>query len=126
MSLKKTLRVLTLSEKYQVWKSISSGKKQTEAAELFDPPLPILKNRKKIVSAYGEGVYKDKCKKMKDLSYPDLDKVLALWLYKVTGLNVAVNGIFLLKMLSFPPRNFATQTSRQVADIWKSLNWGMV
>ena len=84
-----------------------SSKKTVFKEDSFDPLLPqftfatILKNKNKIVSAYEEGVYNNKCKKTKDPSYLDLDKALAQRLHKVRGLNVAVNGTLLAEKARF-------------------------
>ena len=86
---KKTRRVLTLEEKYQVVKALSKGKKQAKVAELFDLPLPqstvatVVKNKKQIISASEGGMYKDKRKSLKQSTYPDLEKALSVWFRKV-------------------------------------------
>ena len=86
---KSSRRVLSLEEKYKVVKAINSGKKQAEVAQLFDPPLSqstlatIVRSEKEIVSIYQGGLYKDKRKRMKQPSYPDVKKALAEWFKKV-------------------------------------------
>lgn len=104
-------RVLSLAEKYKVVKAINSGKKQAQqVAHLFDPPLSqstvatIVWSKKEIISAYEGGLYKDKCKRMKQLSYPDVEKAQAEWLKKVRSINVTVNGSLLAEQLSY--KNF--------------------
>ena len=82
--------VLSLEEKYKVVKAINSGKKQAEVAQHFDPPLSqstvatIVRSKKEIISAYEGGLYKDKRKKIGQLSYSDVEKALAEWFKKVS------------------------------------------
>lgn len=110
---KSSRRVLSLEEKHKVVKAINSGKKQSEVAQLFDPPLSqstvatIVRSKKEIISAYEGGLYKDKSKRMKQPSYPDVKKALAEWLKKVRSINVAVNG----PLLAEKARHFAEQLS---------------
>ena len=91
-------RGLSLEDEYKVVKAINSGKKQAEVAQLFDPPLSqstvatIVGSKKVIISAYTGGMYKDKRKRMKQPSYPDVEKAVAEWLKKVRNINVPVNG----------------------------------
>lgn len=76
-------RVLTLEEKYKLVKAIKKGVKHTVVAKRFDPPLSqctistIMKKKDDIVSAFEGGLYKDKRKKMKQSTFPDLDKALS-------------------------------------------------
>lgn len=108
---KSSQRVLSLAEKYRVVKAINSGKKQAQqVAHLFDPPLSqstvvtFLWSKKEIISAYEGGLYMDKCKRMKQPSYPDVEKALAEWFKKVRSINVTVNGPLLAEQLSY--KNF--------------------
>lgn len=100
---KSSRRVLSLEEKYKIVKAINSGKKQAEVAELFDPPLSqstvatIVWSIKEIISAYEGGLYKDKRKRMKQPSYPDVEKALTEWFKKVRSINVPVNGPLLVE-----------------------------
>lgn len=104
-------RVLSLEEKYKVVKAINSRKKQAEVAQLFDPPLSqstvvtIVRSRKEIISAYEGGLYNDKRKRMKQPSYPDVEKALAEWFKKMPSINVPVNG----PLLAEKARYFAEQ-----------------
>ena len=108
---KSSRRVLSLEEKYKVLKAINSGKKQAEVAQRFDPPLSqstvatIVRSKKEIISAYEAGLYKDKRKRMKQPSYPDVEKALAEWFKKVRSINVPVNG----PLLAEKARYFAEQ-----------------
>lgn len=92
-------------------KAIDSGKKQAEVAQLFDPPLSqstaatIVRSKKEIISAYEGGLYKDKHKRMKQPSYPNMEKALVEWLKKVRSINVPVNG----PLLAEKTRYFAEQ-----------------
>ena len=100
-----------MEEKYKVLKAINSGKKQAEVAQRFDPPLSqstvatIVRSKKEIISAYEAGLYKDKRKRMKQPSYPDVEKALAEWFKKVRSINVPVNG----PLLAEKARYFAEQ-----------------
>lgn len=108
---KSSRRVLKLEEKYKVVKAINSGKKQAEVAQLFDPPLSqstvatIVRSEKEIISAYEGGLYKDKRKRMKQPSYPDVEKALPEWFKNVRSINVPVNG----PLLAEKARYFAEQ-----------------
>ena len=51
-----------------------------------------------IISDYEGGLYKDKCKRMKQPSYPDVEKE---WLKKVRNINVPVNGPLLAEKLGY-------------------------
>ena len=66
-----------------------------------------MQSKKEIISAYEGGLYKDKTKRMKQPSYPDVKKALAEWLKKVRSINVAVNG----PLLAEKARHFAEQLS---------------
>ena len=73
---KRSRGVFSLAEKYKVVKAINSGKPQAEVALLFDLLLSqstvatIERSKKEIISAHEGGLYKDKCKRMKQPSYP--------------------------------------------------------
>ena len=85
----KKRRVLTLEEKYKLVKAIFNGEKHTVVAKRFDPPLSqstistIMKKKDDINSAFDGGLYKDKQKKMKQSTFPDLNKALSEWFHKV-------------------------------------------
>ena len=94
----KKRRILTLEEKYKLVKAIKNGEKNTVAAKRFDPPLSqstistIMKKKDEIIRAYEGGLYADKRKKMKQSTFPDLDKALSEWFRKVRGMNIPVSG----------------------------------
>ena len=69
---KSSRRVLSLAEKYKVVKAINIGKKQAEVAQLFDPPLT-----QSTVATIVRGKKEDKRHRMKQPSYPDVEKALA-------------------------------------------------
>ena len=85
---KSSRKVLSLEEKSKVVRAIKSGKKQAEVAQRFDTPLSqstvatIVRSKKEIISAYKGSLYKDKRKRMKQPSYPDVEKALAEWFKK--------------------------------------------
>ena len=54
-----------------------------------------------IVSAFEGGLYKDKRKKMKQSTFPDLDKVLSEWLRKVRAMNIPVSGLLLQEKVQY-------------------------
>ena len=89
---KSSRTVLSLEEKYKIVKAINSGKKQAEFAQRFDPPLSqstvatLVRRKKEIISAYEGGLYKDKRKRMKEQSHPDVEKALAEWFKKVRSM----------------------------------------
>lgn len=94
----KKRRVLTLEEKYKLVKAIFNGEKHTVVAKRFDPPLSqstistIMKKKDDINSAFDGGLYKDKQKKMKQSTFPDLNKALSEWFHKVRARNIPVSG----------------------------------
>ncbi|XP_068671000.1 tigger transposable element-derived protein 6-like [Montipora foliosa] len=51
-----------------------------------------MKKKDDIVSAFEGGLYKDKRKKMKQSTFPDLDKALSEWFCKVRAMNIPVSG----------------------------------
>lgn len=90
--------VPTLEEKYKLVKAIKNGEKDAVVAKRFDPPLSqstisnIMKKKDDIVSAFEGGLYKEKQKKMKQSTFPTLDKVLSEWIRKVQAMNILVSG----------------------------------
>ena len=91
-------RVLTLEEKYKLVKAIKNEEKHAVVAKRFDPPLSqstistIMKKKDDIVSAFEGRLYKDKRKKMKQSTFPDLDKAFSEWFRKVPAMNILVSG----------------------------------
>jgi len=51
-----------------------------------------MKKKDEIISASEGGLYTDKRKKMKQSTFPDLDKALSEWFRKVRGKNIPVSG----------------------------------
>ena len=94
----KKRRVLTLEEKYKLVTAIKNGEKHAVGAKHFDPPLPqstisiIMKKKDDIASAFEGGLYKEKRKKMKQSTFPGLDKALSEWFRKVRAMNIPVSG----------------------------------
>ena len=94
----KKRRVLTLEEKYKLVKAIRNGEKHTVVAKRFNPLLSqstistIMKKKDDIVRAFEGGLYKEKRKKMKQSTFPDLDKALSGWFRKVRAMNIPVSG----------------------------------
>jgi len=54
-----------------------------------------MKKKDEIISAYEGGFFTDKRKKMKQATFPDLDKALSEWFRKVRGMNIPVSGTLL-------------------------------
>lgn len=126
MSVKRTLKTLSLDEKFKLIKEVESGSKKKDVAVKYGVPAStvstILKNKETIVTAIENGGVSGSSKRLKKPTYENVDKAVLEWFKLTRRQNLPISGgLIKEKALDFSQKlglpNFKASTGW--LDNWK-------
>lgn len=101
MSKKRTLKTLSINEKFKLIKEVESGTRKKDVAMKFGIPAntvsTILKNKQTIITAIENGAASGTCKRLKKPTYKDVDSEVLEWFKSALIQNLPITGKLIKK-----------------------------
>lgn len=99
MSLKRTLKTLSVDEKFKLIKEVESGARNKDVAVKYGIPAntvsTILKNKHSIILAVQSGIVSGSIKRLKKPTYENIDKAVLEWFKSARRQNLPISGGFI-------------------------------
>lgn len=126
MAQKRTLKALTIEDKFKLIKEVEAGSLKKDVASKFGVPpstvSTILKNKQSIIAAFEGGTASGSRKRLKKPTYENVDKAVLDWFKSARSQSLPISGgLIKEKPLEFSKKlgqeNFKASTGW--LDNWK-------